>query len=501
MRLLRCIVFILLPFLLLQACGPDLTNAQPPSGPYSLATPTPDPLETSPVMTLQSIAPAPPKMQAGSLYRYFDGSLLDAVPNMGPFLMGDGYSPDAPQHPVTVSDFWIYNVEVTNQMYAWCVGVGKCTRPNAGDNPNYAVPTYANYPVVGVNWQQAADYCGFAHGRLPTEAEWEKAASWDATASAQRLYPWGNRRASCDYLNYGTCLNKAAPVTQYARGQSYYGLLNISGNVFEWTSDWYKSDYYSSSPTQDPRGPDTGVRRSIRSSAFASDAFLSQPARRSSAQPTDHRKDLGFRCVVEDPTYFAPFCIAPIFHGLSFAPAGIPPTSGVASTINKPCPDPVIQHFEGCTTGKTPVSFVTVQATAPTIVTVTGLDACSPGSNDVGSPHQCNLGVTIQANATCNVAAPGPAACPPNYAVDPSNPNQCIAQGRPGSCPAGYQYDNQLQCCTVASGATAPAPLCSVGEHVYNGICVDDANGPWPPISQKLVTASGLDCTPGSSKP
>jgi sulfatase modifying factor 1 len=494
MRLPRRLFLVFIFVLLLQACAPDIAPIVPPANP----TDAPD---TASAVTLQSVAPAPPKIQAGGLYRYVDGSLLDAIPNQGPFLMGDGVSPDAPRHQLTVNDFWIYNVEVTNQMYAWCVSVGKCTPPHAADNPNFAAPTYGNYPVVGVNWQQAADYCGFAHGRLPTEAQWEKAASWDASVNAMRAYPWGSRRPSCDYMNYGTCLNKAAPVTQYGRGQSYYGLLNMAGNVFEWTYDWYKPDYYASSPIQDPSGPDTGLRRSIRSSAFGSDAFLSQPARRSSAQPSEHRNNLGFRCVVDDPTYFAPFCVAPVFHGLTVAPSGAPTASGAASTINKPCPDPVIQHYEGCSLNKTPVSFVTVQSSSPTIVTVTGLDACNPGSNDIGSPHQCNLGVTIHADATCNVAAPGAAACPPYFTVDPSNPAQCIAQGRPGACPAGYQYDSQLQCCSVASGNTAPAPLCSVGEHIYNGICVDDATGPWPPISQTLVTANGLDCTPGGSRP
>ena len=115
-------------------------------------------------------------MALGAAYRYFDGSLLDAVPNSAPFLMGTTGGVNNPHHPVSVGDFWIYSTEVSNQMYAWCVSLGKCTPPNPVDDPLLRNPSAVNYPVVGVTWLQAADYCSFAHGRLPTEAEWEKAA-------------------------------------------------------------------------------------------------------------------------------------------------------------------------------------------------------------------------------------------------------------------------------------------------------------------------------------
>ncbi len=255
-------------------------------------------------------------MKAGFAYRYFDGSLLDAVPNSGPFLMGRN-GPDNPQHKVTVSDFWIYSTEVSNQMYAWCVSLGKCSPPDKTDDPKFANASAANDPVVGVTWQQASDYCGFAHGRLPTEAEWEKAASWDSANNLQLLYPWGNANPTCNLLNIKFCTSRVSSVVQYGQGRSFYGAYNMEGNVFEWVGDWYGAKYYASSPAQDPQGPETGHDRVIRSSAFDSDAAYTSPARRFSAAPGAHRNNLGFRCVVPDPSYYAPFCTVPVFYGVT----------------------------------------------------------------------------------------------------------------------------------------------------------------------------------------
>jgi hypothetical protein len=424
-----------------------------------------------------------PEMKAGSAFRYFDGALLDAVPDSGPFLMGAGNS-DNPQHRVTVSDFWIYSTEVTNQMYDWCVSVGKCTPPDAGDNPSFSDAKSANHPVVGVSWQQASDYCGFAHGRLPTEAEWEKAASWDGANRLQLLFPWGNAAPQCDLLNFKYCVGRATSVVQYGQGRSYYGAYNMEGNVAEWVQDWYAAAYPLSAPEQDPAGPATGTARSIRGSAFDSDAIFASPAVRFSAPPTAHRRDLGFRCVVQDPSYYAPFCTVPASYGLSVS---------LTDNPGNPCPDPVIQHFEGCTLDQQPLDFVTVLVGGSTSVTVNGLQDCTPANNDVGVKHTCPVGVTVNVTATCGAAPAGAAACPPNYRADPNNPLQCTSPGAPGACPAGYQYDSSLQCCTTAANATAPAPLCSVGQHAVGGKCVSDVEGLAAPKSVSYVT-SGVAC-------
>ncbi len=495
-HLRRTFVAAMVLLVVAAACTPQSGPGQPqgsePIQQAATAQPT-EPVSVvpqEPALT-ESLAPSTlsiPPMQVGSLYRYFDGSLLDAVPNDGPFLMG-GAAQDNIQHQVTVGDFWIYSTEVTNQMYAWCVSLGKCTPPSAEANAGYGDPRFLNYPVAGVNWQQASDYCGFAHGRLPTEAEWEKAASWDASLKQKRLYPWGDKKPSCALLNYKNCLFKSAPVTNYGQGRSSYGVLNMEGNVFEWVSDWYSATYYSTSPAQDPQGPESGGMRVIRSSAFGSDGYMVDPARRSFAKPWAQRADLGFRCVVQDPAYFAPYCSISVYY---------PVTSASAAAPERPCPDPTIEQSSYCAENNTPVVNITVHNSPPTLVTVTGLEECSPANNDVNTPHQCAPGVKVQVQATCPANPTGTATCPANYSPDPNNPNRCVSIGAPGACPAGFQYDDSIKCCSAVSGNAAAVPLCAVGQHTYNGVCVDDVMGPQEPASTTLVTSTGLTCVSSS---
>ncbi len=479
------------------ACAPFRGPAEPSGSSSSHEAPTAQPTEAAtpdvaqPSLT-QALAPegiSGPPMQAGSLYRYFDGALLDAVPDDGPFSMGSGV-PGNPQFHVTVSSFWIYSTEVTNQMYAWCVSQDKCSPPDKGANPGFADARYINYPAVGVSWQQASDYCAFAHGRLPTEAEWEKAASWDASANVKRVYPWGDHRPTCDLLNYANCLSGAAPVTSYAQGRSFYGALNMSGNVFEWVADWYSPTYSVASSAKDPTGPASGTQRSVRSSAFGSNGYMVAPTWRSFARPTAQRADLGFRCVVQDPAYFAPYCSMPVFYGATVnAGTGVP---------EKQCPDPVVEQSAYCGPNSTPVVNVTVHNSPPTLVTISGLDECNPANNDPNVAHQCSLGVKIQVQATCPANPTGSPACPPNYSPDPNDQTKCISIGAAGACPAGFQYDDALKCCSASKGNNSPAPLCAVGQHAYNNMCVDDLTGPQAPASPMLVTNSGLTCTPGT---
>ncbi len=507
MKYLRTIVFAgVISIFVLSACLPQLpTQSAPiqsaptePPPPAQPPTEPPKPADTAVPATEPPAATAttaPPPMAVGSTYRYFDGALLVAVPNQGPFIMGSSL-PDNPKHEVTVGDFWIYSVEVSNQMYAWCESLGKCLPPDPDDNPVYVDLQYANYPVVGVDWQQAAAYCDFAHGRLPTEAEWEKAASWDAANNTKRIFPWGNQSPSCNLMNYGTCVNRSSPVYMFDQGKSFYGLLNMAGNVFEWAADWYQANYASSAAMENPIGPPSGTKRSVRSSGFTSDSYLGESARRFFSTPTDHRKDMGFRCVVQDPTYFAPFCEVPVSYGPNAPGAG---NQGVPSF--KPCPDPSIEHHDGCTQGtgggNVAVDFVTVHNTAPTTVDVFGLDACSPASNDVEVGHQCSLGLIIKVDPKCSVAPSGSPGCPVGYSLLPGPPDKCVAKGGPGSCPTGYDYDTSLQCCQSIPGVSKGVPLCSVGQHLYNGVCVSDGSGPLPPSPLVYITNSGLNCSPG----
>ena len=136
---------------------------------------------------------------------------------------------------------------------------GACSPPalvSSFTRPQYfEVKAFADYPVIHVSWSQAASFCAWAGGRLPTEAEWERAARGTADA---RIYPWGDSPPDCTKANYAGCVGDTDRVGHRPAGQSPYGAFDMAGNVWEWTSDWYDAAYYSHSPEQDPTGPDTG---------------------------------------------------------------------------------------------------------------------------------------------------------------------------------------------------------------------------------------------------
>lgn len=247
----------------------------------------------------------------------------------GGYLMGNsgvgddaacGYAREHPQHPVEVPTFWISKCEVTrgqfNQFIAaggygnpsywsgegwsWKLSVNR-TQPGYWSNPAIwqdrpfpQIPTLSftqtdSYPVVGVSYYEAEAFCRWAGGRLPTEAEWEKAARWDGTP---RIYPWGNAmdKTRCNdwydptYKGYQT-----GPVTSFSSGASPYGCLGMAGNVWEWTQDWHKS-YPGSSSSFDK----TGSARSLRGGGWYG-VYGNRCASRWFLYPGSTRNDVGFR--------------------------------------------------------------------------------------------------------------------------------------------------------------------------------------------------------------
>ncbi len=167
----------------------------------------------------------------------------------GEFTMGndDGSAEERPASPIFVETFYIDKYEVTNEMYAACVSAGVCKLPEKPGSSTrtsyYNNPSFANYPVLYVSWRMAKTYCGWRGARLPTEAEWEKAARG---TEDQRAYPWGDD-FSCDLANHSGCVGDTAPVNQYDAGQSPYGVYGMSGNVWEWTSSLFSFYPYNAS--------------------------------------------------------------------------------------------------------------------------------------------------------------------------------------------------------------------------------------------------------------
>jgi len=130
--------------------------------------------------------------------------------------------------------------------------------------------------VIHVSWKQATQFCAFAGGRLPSEAEWERAA---AGSDAPRTYPWGNSPPDCTKANFAGCVGDTDRVGRRVEGQSPYGAFDMAGNVWEWTADWYDAGYYS------------------RGGCWASGANSLRTTCRKAELPGLWAPNVGFRCV------------------------------------------------------------------------------------------------------------------------------------------------------------------------------------------------------------
>jgi formylglycine-generating enzyme len=197
-----------------------------------------------------------------------------------------------PGHAVDLDAYQIDINEVTQSDWAQCVAAGNCRSfdlNQCGWNPAMR----GNWPVVCVSWADAQSYCQAQGKRLPTEAQWERAARGDDGAS----YPWGNTEPTCSKAIIEYCSTDFDPKPiGTAQGISPFGANDMSGNVSEWVADWYSETYYSASPTRNPRGPTTGDYKVTRGGNFLSTPFGSRAATRVRLRPAETQFITGFRC-------------------------------------------------------------------------------------------------------------------------------------------------------------------------------------------------------------
>lgn len=224
-------------------------------------------------------------------------------------------------HKVYLDAYFMDKYEVTNAQYKKCVSAGACEEPEKPtDTDWYDNEKYANHPVIYVNWHQAVAYCTWAEKRLPTEAEWEKAARGNGEEG--NLWPFGNEwdAQKCNGMDYegglvssmapmdfkvdaihgGEKNRGTAPVGSFSECVSPYGVYDMAGNAEEWVSDWESLGYYKNSPERNPKGPAQGEFKVIRGgSCFHSGGENFSVAKRARNLPDIRGNVTGFRCAAD----------------------------------------------------------------------------------------------------------------------------------------------------------------------------------------------------------
>lgn len=304
-----------IPFMLLilSACQPAPTATL-----EATAVPSPTPFPPTETATPIPFTPTPAPTATPDTIRISpnDGMTQIQIP-AGKFFMGgmDVYreNDEQPAHEVFIDSFWMDQVEVTTGMYDLCVKAGACRPPRQLRSDNrveyFGNPEFRDYPVVNVAWYDANAYCKWAGRRLPTEAEWERAARGDD----KRNYPWGDELPNEYNSNSLNTVGDTTRVGSYAEGASQFGVLDMAGNVWEWVADYYRADYYAKSPLENPQGPAAeevfDSMRVIRGGSFQEDGIFLRVANRSFLPGPDPRAEqedeayygkattlIGFRC-------------------------------------------------------------------------------------------------------------------------------------------------------------------------------------------------------------
>lgn len=306
--------------MLLAACSvPPVATAEPTAPPLPTLPPptlTPSPTEISlPPTAVPTTTEEFTTLRTSPV----DGMPLVYIP-AGTFHMGGldvRRAPnEIPTRDVTLDSFWMDQLEVTNAMYALCVDAGACTLPQELKSQRrleyFNNPEFKDYPVIYVTWGQAKTYCEWAGRRLPTEAEWERAARGDDF----RTFPWGENKADGLLANFNMLVGDTSRVGTYPAGASPFGILDMAGNVAEWVNDFYSFDYSAVfEQTLNPTGPaaSSSLHRVVRGGSLGDAEINIRVAKRSSvlgsnlsappgssAYLGDFSPRIGFRCAAED---------------------------------------------------------------------------------------------------------------------------------------------------------------------------------------------------------
>lgn len=257
--------------------------------------------------------------RAGSLRDFVEGYNVGALPSelpatprattqinesemilvpLGPFAMGsserDGKADERPAHQVMVKAFQIDKTETTVAEYEKYLRLSGKTPPHLWGQIN--LERDEKKPILGVNWSEAQSYCVSLGKRLPTEAEWEKAAR----GTDGRIFPWGNSLPLSNQANFSKSptanpySNGVQTVGGVSQGNSPYGVADMAGNAWEWVADWYDKDYYSKSPKENPKGPTQGAEKVLRGGSWLFGDIRSTA--RDSAMPDKAAETFGIRC-------------------------------------------------------------------------------------------------------------------------------------------------------------------------------------------------------------
>ena len=301
----------------------NLREPAPVTGPAATET-----LQSAVAAALTEFAPTPspspeptiPPTATPQPFITTTGSRMIYVPG-GQFTLGDDASEENDEKParvVQIDGFLIDETEVTNAAYAQCVAAEVCPRPaRAGATYHqsyYGDPAFDDYPVINVSWFNAQAFCEWRGARLPTEAEWEFAASVNPIEEIKYRHPWGDsfdgeRLNFCD-VNCRTDspdavwddgFNDTAPVGSYPDGRSPVGVYDMLGNVMEWVNDWYDFDAYEAISDTNPRGPTEGDFKSLRGGSWLSPSEDTAVTVRGNFEPTVAQANLGFRCAMPPP--------------------------------------------------------------------------------------------------------------------------------------------------------------------------------------------------------